>query len=54
MQKYLHMSKKSSIFAPAFSLEKHNPLIGAPANFNLWGEREQGENSYERRSRESY
>ena len=27
---------------------------GAPANFNLWGEREHGENSYERLSRESY
>ncbi len=28
--------------------------FGVPANFNLWGEREHGENSYERRCRESY
>jgi len=27
---------------------------GAPENFNFWGEREHGENSHERRSRESY
>ena len=32
----------------------NNPHFGAPANFNLWGEREHGENSYERRCRESY
>ena len=30
------------------------PLIGDPENFNFWGEREQGENSYERYYRESY
>ena len=31
-----------------------SPLSGAPENFNFWGEREHDENSYERRSRESY
>ena len=48
------MQKKSQII---WSIQKKavplhaflaNPLNGAPENFNFWGEREHGENSYER------
>ena len=28
--------------------------LGAPENFNFWGEREHGKNSHERCNRESY
>ena len=48
------MSKKSSTFAPAFEKLKLNGVFRASENFNFWGEREHGENSYERRGRESY
>ena len=50
--------KKKAVLLHAFSPQggdcRASPCIGAPGNFNFWGEREQGENSYERHVRESY
>ena len=48
------MSKKSSTFAPAFQKLEFETPLGSPKISNFWGEREHGENSYERRGRESY
>jgi len=53
-EKNLRISKKSSTFAPAFQKLGSLGFFGAPGNFNFWGEREHGENSYERRGCESY
>ena len=54
LPKYLVNSKKSSTFAPAFHKKGQTESFGAPENFNLWGKREHGENSHERRGRVSY
>ena len=53
--KNLRISEKSSTFAPAFEKQSSDlyrlyttiPITGVPENFNFWGEREQGEDSYE-------
>ena len=49
--KKICVCQKKAVLLHAFS---KNEFSGVPENFNFWGEREHGENSYERRSRESY
>ena len=49
-QKIWSIQKKAVLLHPLCP----NLDFGVPENFNFWGEREQGEDSYERHSRESY
>ena len=54
MKKICIFQKKAVPLHPLSENEGWTESFGAPENFNFWGEREHGDNSYERRGRDSY